>query len=372
MMADNSSENPDFNDVTDVASDCGSMLSDITGISLDGNLSVCDIKSDSGGVFSENISVCDTLSNLSTTVNNDAIEGFDKSYIRNKQKRGELYMKWKKEKKKEKLKLRKKRQKMRAALGEDAPPLQPPKTIDNQREKEDTMVDPTDAEVILDEDTDELSAYFKDRKTPKVLITTCDKPRSRTMKFAKQLQKSIPNSFVFYRKGLPIKKIVPQCVEKEFTDIIVINEDRKTPNGMLLCHLPDGPTAHFKITNVRLRREIRNNTAASTHCPEVVLNNFGTRLGHKVGRMLAVLFPHQPEFKGRQVVTFHNQRDFIFFRFHRYIFRNEKRVGLQEIGPRFTLKLRSIQHGTFDSKFGEYEWIHNSHEMDTTRRKFHL
>ena len=33
-------------------------------------------------------------------------------------------------------------------------------------------------------------------------------------------------------------------------------------------------------------------------------------------------------------------------------------MGLQEIGPRFTLKLRSLQKGTFDSKFGEYEWIH--------------
>ena len=44
--------------------------------------------------------------------------------------------------------------------------------------------------------------------------------------------------------------------------------------------------------------------------------------------------------------------------FNRYIFRNAKKVGLQELGPRFTLKLRSLQKGTFDSKFGEYEWVH--------------
>ena len=42
----------------------------------------------------------------------------------------------------------------------------------------------------------------------------------------------------------------------------------------------------------------------------------------------------------------------------RYQFRNNKRCGLQELGPRFTLKLRSLQRGTFDSKFGEYEWVH--------------
>lgn len=34
--------------------------------------------------------------------------------------------------------------------------------------------------------------------------------------------------------------------------------------------------------------------------------------------MIQSLFPQDPEFKGRRVVTFHNQRDFIFFRHHRY------------------------------------------------------
>jgi ribosome production factor 1 len=78
-----------------------------------------------------------------------------------------------------------------------------------------------------------------------------------------------------------------------------------------------------------------------------------------MARFFASLFPQRPEFKGRQVVTFHNQRDFIFFRRHRYEFREEKsKVApvLQEIGPRFTLKLDRIQHGTFDNKFGELEW----------------
>ncbi|KAE9615329.1 putative anticodon-binding, Brix domain-containing protein [Lupinus albus] len=50
------------------------------------------------------------------------------------------------------------------------------------------------------------------------------------------------------------------------------------------------------------------------------MNNFTTRLGHPVGRLIQSLFPQDPEFKGRRVVTFHNQRDFIFFRHHWYIF----------------------------------------------------
>ena len=56
----------------------------------------------------------------------------------------------------------------------------------------------------------------------------------------------------------------------------------------------------------------------------------------------------------------HNQRDFIFFRHHRYIFEekgegSKKRViaRLQELGPRFTLKVKGLQLGTFDTMHGE-------------------
>ena len=46
--------------------------------------------------------------------------------------------------------------------------------------------------------------------------------------------------------------------------------------------------------------------------------------------------------------------------------------ALQELGPRFTLKLVSLQKGTFDTKTGEFEWLHKRGEMDTSRRRFHL
>ena len=83
-----------------------------------------------------------------------------------------------------------------------------------------------------------------------------------------------------------------------------------------------------------------------------------------------------PQFKGRQVVTLHNQRDFLFFRRHRlvfslftifiqssfcpplrslsearyrantrYVFDSPTKARLQEIGPRFTLKLRWLKKG---------------------------
>ncbi|KFP12863.1 Ribosome production factor 1, partial [Egretta garzetta] len=254
-----------------------------------------------------------------------------------------------------------------------APPKAIPKTIENQRVYDETTVDPNDEEVAFDEATDEFAPYFNRQTVPKILITTSDRPRGRTVRFCEQLSTVIPNSHVYYRRGLALKRIIPQCIARDFTDLIVINEDRKIPNGLVLSHLPDGPTAHFRMSSVRLRKEIKRKGKEPTEqAAEVILNNFTTRLGHSIGRMLASLFPHDPQFIGRQVATFHNQRDYIFFRFHRYIFKSEKKVGIQELGPRFTLKLRSLQKGTFDSKFGEYEWIHKRREMDTNRRKFHL
>ncbi|KAJ1258319.1 hypothetical protein BS78_10G066600 [Paspalum vaginatum] len=112
----------------------------------------------------------------------------------------------------------------------------------------------------------------------------------------------------------------------------------------------------------------RNHGNPTSHKPELVLNNFTTRLGHRVGRMMQSLFPQDPNFRGRRVVTFHDQRDYIFFRHH-----SKPKLFLmaQECGPRITLKLLTLQHGTFDTKSEEYEWVHKP-DMDISRRRFFL
>lgn len=43
---------------------------------------------------------------------------------------------------------------------------------------------------------------------------------------------------------------------------------------------------------------------------------------------------------------------------------------LQELGPRFTLRLQSLQKGTFDSKHGEFEWVHKNELVDSKKRFF--
>ncbi|KAG5307652.1 RPF1 factor, partial [Pseudoatta argentina] len=279
---------------------------------------------------------------------------------------------------KERVKAKKAAKKARIQSGA---PKQVPHTLESLREKDETMIvgnldDETNEELKFDCEHDEFAAYYRQEYEPKVLITYADNPNRKTRIFGRELTRMIPNSISLYRNRSGVKKMVKSATARNFTDIIIVNENQCKPNGMLIIHLPDGPTAHFKLSNVKLTTDLkRNHKEITEHRPEVILNNFTTRLGFTIGRMLGALFHYQPEFKGRRVVTFHNQRDYIFFRHHRYEFNLKNgKARLRELGPRFTLKLRSLQHGTFDSKYGDYEWIIQGrrHEMETSRRKFFL
>ncbi|KAJ1692847.1 hypothetical protein LUZ63_009545 [Rhynchospora breviuscula] len=317
------------------------------------------------------------------------------SQIKNKEKRSAVYAKLKHEKrveKRKKIKARDAASKQALELGEEPPEKMVPRTIENTRELDETVCRPDDEELFAGNDADEFSAVLKQQTAPKVLITTCRFNSSRGPAFINELLSVIPNAHYYKRGTYELKKIVEYAKNKEFTSIIVVHTNRRDPDALLLIGLPDGPTAHFRLSNLVLRKDIKNHGNPTSHEPELVLNNFTTRLGHRVGRMIQSLFPQVPNFRGRRVVTFHNQRDFIFFRHHRYVFEvKEKKEGpndkkskaskgktekkviarLQECGPRFTLKLVSLQHGTFDTKGGEFEWVHKA-DMDTSRRRFFI
>ncbi|CAL5229421.1 g12743 [Coccomyxa viridis] len=307
------------------------------------------------------------------------------SHIKNKQVRADQYGKLRHKAKKEKGIQRKKRQEEQLKaeqLGIEGPKRQIPRTIENTREKDVTMIAPDDTEVDADDAQDEFADYFSRQSSPNVLLTTCYKPSKLMFHFLADMLEVLPCAQFFKRQGTPIKKIVKYATARGFTDVMVFNENKKHINGLLLIHLPAGPTAHFKLSSLKLSKDIKGHGRAARAKPELVLNNFDTRLGHRMGRMFASLFHQDPSFRSRQVATLHNQRDFIFFRHHRYIFEEKKQpkngqagpaVGarLQELGPRFTLKLRSLQLGTFDSKEGEFEYVHKP-KMNVSRRRFYL
>jgi ribosome production factor 1 len=205
--------------------------------------------------------------------------------------------------------------------------------------------------------------------TPKILVTTS--LNSTLHNEAHLLCTLFPNSTYIPRSAhrygykYSLREISKFASNRDYTAVVVLKEDLKAPTGLTIVHLPAGPTLHFSIANWVEGKKLPGHGNPTNHYPELILNNFRTPLGLLSARLFLTLFPPQPEFQGRQVVTLHNQRDYIFVRRHRYVFRDKRateksvvgpdgkevkgveeiRAGLQELGPRFTLKLRRVDKG---------------------------
>lgn len=166
------------------------------------------------------------------------------SLIKNKEMRMALYRKMKKEKHKKKMQERRARRKAGV-------PANPGHTIESLREADQTQVtnlDDSDTEELRRElELDNFSSYFERSYEPKVLITFADNPVTKTRKFGLELSRIFPNALVKVRNKSSVKKICKSATREEFTDVVIINEDRRKPNGLLIIHLPNGPTAHFKV-----------------------------------------------------------------------------------------------------------------------------
>ena len=307
-----------------------------------------------------------------------------KNEIGNKLKRRQVFAKQKEERKKAKIEARRlKKEKIAeriaagATLADIEKEKEVPRTLDSMREKDDTMLQAnsvdTGDEVRGDVADDEFAKFEDPHNVPaKIMITTRPRPSKHLFGFISEIVSMLPNTYFYPRRSFTLKDICKFAANKKFTHLIVLHERLKKCNTMIVSGLPHGPTACFKVSSVVSGEEISGHGRKTDHIPEVVLNNFKTRLGLRIGRMLGSMFPQDPEFEGRRVVTFHNQRDYIFVRHHRYIFESGKRARLQELGPRFTLKLRWLQESTFSTKEGEYEFFFKRREVESSRRRFFL
>lgn len=204
----------------------------------------------------------------------------------------------------------------------------------------------------------------------------------------------IPRSAHRYGHKYSVREICKFATNRDYTAVVIVREDSKKPTGLSIVHLPTGPTFHFTMTNWIEGRKLPGHGNPTNHYPELLLNNFKTPLGFLTAKLFQSLFPPRPEFQGRQVVTLHNQRDYIFVRRHRYVFREKRpteksivgadgkevkgvegiRAGLQELGPRFTLKLRRVDKGigragSQGPDATQWEW---KAKMEKDRKVFNL
>lgn len=140
---------------------------------------------------------------------------------------------------KEKAKAKKEAKKKRIQEGG---PKQVPHTIESLREKDETAVtgdldDEENAELKVDFEHDEFAAYYRHAYEPKVLITFSDNPTRKSRIFGRELTRIIPNSISLYRNRSGVKKMVKSATARNFTDIVIVNEDQCKPSILITTEL---------------------------------------------------------------------------------------------------------------------------------------
>ncbi|EPB68015.1 brix domain protein [Ancylostoma ceylanicum] len=235
-------------------------------------------------------------------------------------------------------------------------------------------------------------------KDPKIVITTSRDPSSKLKIFVKEMKLIFPNAQRLNRGHYDVKQLVQACRANDVTDFILLTETRGNPDGMVVCHLPFGPTAYFTLANVVMRHDIPDREAVSEQYPHLIFHNLGSRLGQREMKLifpnaqrlnrghydvkqlvqacrandftsiLKYLFP-VPKESSKRVITFANNDDFISFRHHTYSTVQGGEIELKEVGPRFELRPYAIKLGTLENiAAAEDEWVLRSF-MNTSRKR---
>lgn len=152
---------------------------------------------------------------------------------------------------------------------------------------------------------------------PKIMVTTSRDPSSRLKMFVKELRLIFPNAQRMNRGAYEMKQLVHACRANDVTDFIIVHENRGNPDGLIICHLPYGPTAYFTLSNVVMRHDIPDIGTMSEQFPHLIFHNFTTKLGERTKSILKYLFP-VPKPDSKRVITFANHDDYIAFRHHTY------------------------------------------------------
>ncbi len=203
---------------------------------------------------------------------------------------------------------------------------------------------------------------------PKICVTTSRSPSSRLKAFAKEIRLIFPNSQRINRGNTQVGELVEVCRNNDFTDIVVVQEHRGEPDGLIVSHLPFGPTCYFSLANTVMRHDIEGCGTISEAYPHLIFDNFKSKIGERIMNILKYLFP-VPKDDSKRVMTFRNENDFISFRHHNYNKTDGyKDIELEEVGPRFELRPYEVRLGTLDQSRAEKEWVFRPY-MNTAKKR---
>ncbi|ODV67045.1 U3 small nucleolar ribonucleo protein IMP4 [Hyphopichia burtonii NRRL Y-1933] len=241
-----------------------------------------------------------------------------------------------------------KRQQLKAALASGKPLLK--ELGDDVQLQKDFIYDESE-QTEIDDEYSALSGIAE----PKLIITTSRNPSVRLLQFAKELKLFFPNSLKLNRGNYIIPDLVQSCNRTAITDLVLIHEHRGVPTSLTISHFPHGPTAIFTLHNVKLRHDLPNMGNMLETYPHLIFENFTSKLGERVVKMIKHLFPPGVKKDSSRVITFINNDDFISVRHHVYV-KTKEGVEISEVGPRFEMRLYELRLGLVDNKDADVEW----------------
>ena len=175
------------------------------------------------------------------------------------------------------------------------------------------------------------------------VITTSIRPSKGVFFIINDLKSILPDSIYLNRKKYKIRQIVTYLKLKRIKNLLFLDE--KSEDSVMLWHidLENNFSSKYSLVSIILRNNIEKRGRITFHRPELLFHNFKGNINNVLGKMLQRFFRGSPEFKGRQIISFIKKKNFLFIRYHRYIFSiGGKDVKLQELGPKITLKFENF------------------------------
>ena len=69
----------------------------------------------------------------------------------------------------------------------------------------------------------------------------------------KEIKAAFPGIEYYERKNHLVKTMIEEAKERGFTDLMLWYEKHGKPHSLILSHLPDGPTATFRVSSIKMR-----------------------------------------------------------------------------------------------------------------------
>lgn len=298
---------------------------------------------------------------------------FEPSTIKNKQRRRMLVVRNKMMKNKEDILFKLEKRKLEAN-GQEFEKFAPisqeekgisifmPKKPENPKENQPSEANPIeentdqvdlDADLQKEMENDEFQDFISGARQPKIFLTTMFRTPTRksyqllqgTQLINQEIKNLLPQSFFYPRKSFTdFKATMAEAVERGYTHIIRLQEFQNEPYCLEMSMLPYGPSVSLRIRKYVACKDIHNRGVPILTQPEMIFKNLKTSLGARLQRFLGSIFPPQPKLQDRTIISVINQRDFLFFRHHRYFC---FMISFADLQVHFRQEIRHFQVGGF-------------------------